>query len=93
MAISGDRVTINVHIPEQGSLPNTDLTVPFDQIESRAAELPQDRDTPLAIYCMTGSMSQIAGQTLTDMGYRDVVELRGGMQAWRQSGLALLPAG
>ena len=49
-AIAGDRVTINVHVPDQGSLPGTDLAIPYDQITRRAAELPQDRSTPLAIY-------------------------------------------
>ena len=92
-AIAGDRVTINVHVPDQGSLPGTDLALPFDQITARAAELPPDRSTPLAIYCMTGTMSAIAGPELTALGYTDVVELRGGMQAWQAAGRPLLPAG
>ena len=92
-AIVGDRVTVNVHVPDQGSLPGTDLAVPFDQITARAAELPRDRSTPLAIYCMTGNMSAIAGPELTALGYTDVVELRGGMEAWQASGRPLLPAG
>lgn len=92
-AIAGDRVTVNVHVPDQGSLPGTDLAVPFDQITARAAELPRDRSTPLAIYCMRGNMSAIAGQELTAMGYTDVVELRDGMEAWQAAGRPLLPAG
>ena len=92
-AIAGDRVTINVHVPDQGSLPGTDLAIPYDQITRRAAELPQDRSTPLAIYCRSGNMSAIAGPELTALGYTDVVELRGGMQAWRAAGRPLLPAG
>ena len=82
-----------MHVPDQGSLPGTDLAVPFDQITARAAELPHERSTPLAIYCMTGNMSAIAGPELTALGYTDVVELRGGMQAWRAAGRPLLPAG
>ena len=92
-AIAGERVTINVHVPDQGSLPGTDLAVPFDQITARAAELPHERSTPLAIYCMTGNMSAIAGPELTALGYTDVVELRGGMQAWQAAGRPLLPVG
>ena len=64
-AIAGERVTINVHVPDQGSLPGTDLAVPFDQITARAVELPHERSTPLAIYCLTGHMSTIAGPELT----------------------------
>jgi len=92
-AIAGDRVTTNVHVPDEGSLPGTDLAVPFDQITARAAELPQDRNTPLAIYCMTGHMSAIAGAELAALGYTDIVELRGGMEAWQAAGRPLLPAG
>ena len=91
-AIAGDRVTINVHVPDQGSMPGTDLAVPFDQITARGSELPQDRSTPVAIYCMSGNMSAVAGQELTAIGYTDVVELRGGMQAWRAAARPLLPA-
>ncbi len=92
-AIAGDRVTINVHVPDEGSLPGTDLAVPFDRITAEAAQLPQDRGTPLAIYCMTGNMSAIAGPELTALGYTDIVELRGGMEAWQADGRQLLPAG
>ena len=92
-AIAGDRVTINVRVPDEGSLPDTDFALPFDQITARAAELPQDRNTPLAIYCMTGHMSAIAGAQLAALGYTDIVELRGGMEAWQAAGRPLLPAG
>lgn len=90
--IDHGRSTINVHVPNEGALAGTDLTLPFDEIQQRAGELPQDLDTPLAIYCMTDHMSGIAGQTLTELGYTDIVELDGGMQAWQADGRLLLPA-
>lgn len=87
------RLLINVHIPDEGSLPGTDLALPYNEIDARTADLPADRSTPLAIYCMSGNMSAIAGRELTALGYTDVVELDGGMQAWQASGRTLLPAG
>lgn len=91
--IAGDaRVAVNVHTPDEGSIGGTDLTIPFDQVAARADELPADRDTPLAIYCMTGRMSREAAATLAGLGYTDVVELAGGMQAWAADGLPLDPA-
>lgn len=89
----GDRFVVNVHTPDEGSIAGTDAKIPFDQIGGRAAELPQDRNTPLAVYCRTGRMSQIAVGTLAQMGYTDVVELRGGMVAWEAEGKSLLPSG
>lgn len=79
-------VTINVHIPYEGDIAGTDLTVPFDQLHEQITALPSVRSTPLAIYCRSGRMSRIAAETLAELGYHDVVELAGGMQAWQQSG-------
>lgn len=86
-----DRYLINVHTRDEGSLPGTDAALPFDQLPERAGELPQDRRTPLALYCRTGVMSAEAVETLAGMGYRDLVELDGGMVAWERDGRRLLP--
>lgn len=84
------RVTINVHVPYEGDIAGTDLTIPFDQIEAQIDQLPTPRSAPLAVYCRTGRMSTIAATTLAQLGYQDVVELAGGMQAWQQSGRTLV---
>lgn len=83
------RVTINVHVPFEGNIPGTDLSIPFDRIAEHAAELPTDKNTPLAVYCRSGPMSTAAATTLHDLGYTDVVELQGGMRSWQQSGRPL----
>ena len=92
-AAAAGRVLINVHIPDEGSLPGTELSMPYNVIDARAADLPADKATPLAIYCKSGNMSATAGRDLLDLGYSDVVELDGGMRAWQSSGRTLLPAG
>ncbi len=84
-----NRITINVHVPYEGELPGTDLAIPFDQISARAEQLPASRTTPLAIYCRSGRMSRIAATALAQLGYRDIVELDGGMIGWQQTGRAL----
>lgn len=92
---AADTTAVNVHVPYDGELPSTDLFVPYDQI-AEAAELPDDRGAVLAVYCLTGRMSRQAAGTLLDLGYERVVELDGGMVAWRESGRPLLdlsPAG
>ncbi len=83
-------VTIDVHIPFEGKLPGTDLMIPYNEVAQRAAELPANRATTLAIYCRTGNMSAIAAPTLAALGYSHIVELKGGMQAWQASGRTLL---
>ena len=86
-----DVVTINVHTPDDGSIPGTDLMIPFDEIETSSA-LPEALDTPLAVYCRSGNMSADAVDDLGAMGYTDIVELDGGFNAWEASGRALEPA-
>ena len=90
-AALADAFVVNVHVPDEGSIAATDAAIPFDEIGARSAELPQARDTPLAVYCKTGRMSAEAVSTLRDLGYTDVVELRGGMDAWVDDGRELLP--
>lgn len=86
-----DVFTVNVHVPDEGSIPGTDAAIPYDQVPARLGELPPDRNAPLAVYCRTGAMSADAVATLRELGYTDVVELRGGMVAWTADGRELLP--
>ena len=88
---SDRRYLVNVHTPDEGSIEGTDAAIPFDQIDDRAAELPNSRTAPLAVYCMTGNMSEEAVARLSALGYTDIVELRGGMTAWRADDRTLLP--
>lgn len=81
-----DRLTLNVHVPFEGDIPGTDMSIPFDQIAAQADRLPVDRDAALAIYCRSGPMSTVAAEALRDLGYTDVVELSGGMRAWQAEG-------
>ncbi len=83
-------VTINVHTPNEGSIAGTELTVAFDEI-AESGELPDDRSTPLAVYCRSGNMSVAAVDDLEALGFTDIVELDGGFNAWEASGRPLEP--
>ena len=85
-----DVVTVNVHVPDEGTILGTDAAIPFGRIAMDVDGLPQERSTQLAVYCRTGSMSAEAVQELLGLGYTDVVELRGGMEAWTADGRELL---
>jgi rhodanese-related sulfurtransferase len=84
------RVTINVHVPDEGSIEGTDLWLPYDEVEALAAELPA-AGTPIALYCRSGNMSTEAAPVLARLGYPDIVELEGGFRAWEASGRTVLP--
>lgn len=85
-----ERVTINVHVPFDGQIAGTDRMIPYDQVGAEAAKLPADLQTPLAVYCRSDRMSSAAVRALTALGYTNIVELDGGMDAWAASGRPLL---
>lgn len=78
-----DFTLVDVHIPEQVHVPGTDKFIPFNEIDSRSSELPQDKNAKIVLYCRSGSMSQTAAKTLIEMGYTNIYNLVGGMNAWQ----------
>ena len=85
-----DFTLLNVKTPYIGEIAGTDLYIPYDQVGGRAAELPADKSTKLVVYCRSGHESAIAAQTLIDLGYTNIDNLDGGMNAWTASGRQLV---
>ena len=88
---TSDPFVLDVHVPTEGHLAATDARIPYTEVADRAAELPPDPDSVIVVYCMSGRMSEIAATQLASMGYRNVLNLAGGMIAWQAAGFELDP--
>ena len=83
-----DFLLINVHIPFEGNLAKTDLSIPYDRIGLNLDKLP-DKTARIVLYCRSGRMSDIAARELVKDGYTNIWNLDGGMNAWEQAGLPI----
>jgi rhodanese-related sulfurtransferase len=81
---------VNVHIPYQGEIRDTDAFIPYDKIAASLDKLPKDKNAPIVLYCLGGGMSEIAAQELAQLGYTHVSHLSGGMFDWRKRGYPII---
>ena len=63
---------------------------PWETWKSRApAELAADR--PVYVICRSGNRSRTASETLIRLGYSEVYNVEGGINAWLDAGLPVVP--
>lgn len=82
-------VLVDVRSPEEhvaGVIPGTDLNIDFREIKSRHQEIGAQLTDHIVVYCQSGHRSNIAAETLADLGYRHVYNVQGSMNAWTEAG-------
>jgi rhodanese-related sulfurtransferase len=78
---------LNVHAPYEGELDGTDAIIQdWRNIAGHLDQLPEDKDTPILVYCRTGRMSLTAIDQLKALGYTNLYHLDGGMADWDLAG-------
>jgi rhodanese-related sulfurtransferase len=90
MLTTKDFTFVNVKTPYIGEIDGTDLYIPYGQISARASQLPANKSAKILVYCRSGVESAQAAQTLLNLGYTNVWNLDGGMNAWQSSGRTLV---
>lgn len=75
-------ILLDVREPEERELAAIapSIHIPMQEVPSRLAEVPSDRT--VVVYCHSGFRSALVAGFLSQHGYRDVVNLRGGIDAW-----------
>ena len=82
-------VLIDVRSPEEhaaGFIPGTDHNIDFREIKTRHREIGVPLNEHIVVYCQSGHRSNIAAETLADVGYTHVYNVRGSMNAWVEAG-------
>ena len=77
---------LDVRSPEEyagGHVPGA-VNIPYDQIASRLAEVPKDKD--VVLYCKSGRRAGIAAEVLAGQGYERLQHLEGDIVAWVDKG-------
>ncbi|MCE9536330.1 MAG: rhodanese-like domain-containing protein [Nitrospirae bacterium] len=69
-----------------GFIPGTDANIDFKEIKARHREIGAQLEDHLVVYCQSGHRSNIAAETLADLGYRHVYNVTGSMNAWLEAG-------
>ncbi len=90
MLESKDFLLVNVRTPYYAESPGTDLFVPYNEVEQRITQFPQDKGAKMVVYCQVGMQSRIAVEKLVELGYTDVWNLKTGMEDWENEGYELI---
>ncbi len=80
---------IDVRTPEEhisGFIPGTDTNIDFREIQFRHQEIGAKLNDHIVVYCQTGHRSNIAADTLMSLGYKNVYNVEGSMNAWEGAG-------
>ena len=73
--------------PVNGVLSHNEVHIPLNSLEPQAYSKIPDREANVVVYCSKGIRGVTAANSLKQMGYQNVTNLKGGMQAWKEAGL------
>jgi len=80
-------VLIDVRTPgefAQGHLANAlSMDIYSNDFKSRAAKL--DKSKPVFVYCKAGSRSSSAADVFSDLGFKEIYDLNGGIISWQKA--------
>jgi hydroxyacylglutathione hydrolase len=89
---AGDVAVVDVRERSEfasGRVPGA-MNVPVGHLATRIDALPRDRQ--IVLHCQSGARSVIAASVLAARGFNNIVDLAGGMNAWKAGGYPVAPA-
>jgi sulfur-carrier protein adenylyltransferase/sulfurtransferase len=91
----GKTIFVDIREPEQVALGYIKgcVFVRGDELEMQVRHLVPDTTTPVVLYCRSGIRSLLTAMTLKEMGYQNVRNLIGGIEAWQAAGYEVVTDG
>lgn len=85
-ALSDDVQLVDVRTPEEyaeGHIEDSELIdVKSDDFSEKIQHL--DKDQPVYVYCRSGKRSQKAAEIMKELGFKEIIDLDGGYEAWSE---------
>jgi len=91
----GQTIFVDIREPAQVALGYIKgcVFVRGDELEMQVRHLVPDKNTPVVLYCRSGIRSLLTAMTLKEMGYMNVRNLVGGIEAWQAAGYEVVTDG
>ena len=92
MASTKDKIVLDVRTNDeynQGHLENA-VMIDYYQPDFKERLAKLDKAKPVFVYCAAGVRSESAAQALVDLGFKQVYDLRGGMNAWKKAKMPIV---
>lgn len=87
MTSTKDKIVLDVRTSEEYSQGHLSNAVMIDYYQSdfkqRLGKL--DKAKPVFVYCAAGARSEGAVQVLKELGFKQIYDLKGGMNAWKKA--------
>jgi phage shock protein E len=84
----GEAIILDVRTPQEyasGHLPGAiNIDVEASDFADRVSGLDEAAET--LVYCQTGNRSGVATDQMADLGFSDLADLQGGIEAWSAAG-------
>lgn len=86
-----DLVLLDVRSPEEYARNRIkeSVNLPYETITNGIGKLVPDKKTKIVVYCLSGSRSVVAAQSLTEAGYLNVFNMENGLLGWRANAYPL----
>ncbi len=88
-----DVIVLDVRTPEEFEEARLDGAIMIDFYDDDFADqlAGLDRDATYVLYCRSGNRSGQTTSIMADLGFTDVADVDGGIIAWQDAGLPIVP--